>query len=43
MAVLRAEGFSTPETKKKWVRLLTGRFVEHFGADGISVDSAKGI
>jgi hypothetical protein len=43
MAVLRAEGFSTPETETKWMRLLTARFVEHFGADGVSVDSATQI
>ena len=39
MAVLRAEGFDTPETELKWLRLLTARFVEHFGAASVSVEA----
>ena len=36
IAVLRAEGFDEPETEKKWLRLLTRRFIEQFGADEVS-------
>jgi hypothetical protein len=35
IAVLWAEGFDQPEIEKKWMRQLTARFVEHFGANAI--------
>ena len=39
--ILRAEGFPSPETELKWLRLIRRKFVEHFGADSVPLESTR--
>jgi hypothetical protein len=43
VAVLRAEGFASPEAEKKWIRQLSAKFIEHFGAGAVSEDPGTQI
>jgi hypothetical protein len=41
LAVLRADGFDEPENEKKWMKLLSERFVEHFGTAIVSSEEGS--